>query len=499
MNRIAIVTGRKRWHITWSLFGCIVGAMILHTQGCSSPPLKPWHTERLTAEFTTKKLDEVQTFDDYRQLEDRLFAQLEEKVYARTGTGPEYELVRYSTGSAADPQHRKPNWNRSFELPADSPAGGVLLLHGMSDSPYSLRVLGEALNQRKYWVIGLRLPGHGTAPSGLKYIKWEDMAAAVRLSIDHLASKVGQKPVHIVGYSTGAPLALNFSLDALEGSASPVPASLVLISPAIGIHPAAGLAGLKDGLSRVPGLGGLAWLSIQPEFDPYKYNSFATNAGNQVHRVTRSVARRIAAWARSGPVERFPPTLVFKSTVDATVSPNAVVDSLLKHLGSHGHEFVLFDINRFAAKAKLLIADPAPLTDRLMADETLPFTLTLVTNENPESLQVIARRKAPLSSDASETEPLNLAWPTGVISLSHVALPFPPDDPLYGQRPPDNENVLFLGQMALQGERGLLKIPYDWLLRLRHNPFYDFLEKQTLVWIDNANKREADPAIGGGN
>lgn len=86
-----------------------------------------------------------------------------------------------------------------------------------------------------------------------------------------------------------------------------------------------------------------------------------------------------------------------------------------------------------------------------------------------------------------------------MISLSHVALTFPPDDPLYGQRPPDNENVLFLGQMALQGERGLLKIPYDWLLRLRHNPFYDFLEKQTLVWIDNANKREADPAIGGGN
>jgi hypothetical protein len=68
-----------------------------------------------------------------------------------------------------------------------------------------------------------------------------------------------------------------------------------------------------------------------------------------------------------------------------------------------------------------------------------------------------------------------------------VALPFPPDDPLYGQRPPDNEDVLFLGQMALQGERGLLKISYDWLVRLRHNPFYDFLERRTLVWIDNAN------------
>ncbi|MGB7918543.1 MAG: hypothetical protein WCF40_00655 [Desulfobacterales bacterium] len=108
---------------------------------------------------------------EHRQLEDRLFAQLEGKVYARTETGPEFELVRYSSGSAADPQHRKPNWNRTYELTADSPIGGVLLLHGMSDSPHSLRALGKTLNQHNYWVIGLRLPGHGTAPSGLKYIK----------------------------------------------------------------------------------------------------------------------------------------------------------------------------------------------------------------------------------------------------------------------------------------------------------------------------------------
>lgn len=489
MKHIAIVPGGKRWPLTGILFGCIVGAMALNILGCSNPSLKPWHTERLTAEFTTGKLDEVRTFDDYRQLEDRLFAQLEEKVYARTETGPEFELVRYSSGSAADPQHRKPNWNRTFELTADSPIGGVLLLHGMSDSPYSLRALGKTLNQHNYWVIGLRLPGHGTAPSGLKYIKWEDMAAVVRLSIAHLTSKVGQKPIHIVGYSTGAPLALNYSLDALEGIASPLPASLVLISPAIGVHPAAGLAGLKDGLSRVPGLGGLAWLSIQPEFDPYKYNSFATNAGAQVHRLTREVDRRISAQAQSGALKLFPPTLVFKSAVDATVLPNAVVDSLLKPLGPHGNELVLFDINRYAAKTNLLIDDPAPLTDRLMADRNLPFTLTLVTNENPESFQMVAHRKAPLSNDVSETEPLNLAWPTGVISLSHVALPFPPDDPLYGQRPPDNDKVLFLGQMAIQGERGLLKISYDWLVRLRHNPFYDYLEGRTLQWLDSVNQR----------
>ena len=46
----------------------------------------------------------------------------------------------------------------------------------MSDSPYSLRAIGQSLNQQHFWVVGLRLPGHGTAPSGLLSIHWEDMA-----------------------------------------------------------------------------------------------------------------------------------------------------------------------------------------------------------------------------------------------------------------------------------------------------------------------------------
>ncbi|MGA7875174.1 MAG: alpha/beta fold hydrolase [Desulfoferrobacter sp.] len=483
--------GRNRRYLIWGLFGCIGVAMILYFAGRGGPSLEPWHTEELTAEFTAKKVGAIRTFDDYRQLEDKLFAQLEEQVYARTGTGPAYALVRYSAGSAADPQRRSPKWNRSFELSTDSPVGGALLLHGMSDSPYSLRALGAALNQRNYWVLGLRLPGHGTAPSGLLNIKWEDMAAAVRLGMEHLASKVGQKPIHILGYSTGAPLALNFTLDALEGKVSPLPASLVLISPAIGLHPAAKLAGLMNWLSVVPGLGRLAWLSIEPEFDPFKYNSFATNAGTQVYRLTRDVARRIADRGRSGLIKRFPPTLVFKSTVDATVSTNALVDDFLKHLAPVGHELVLFDINRFAAKATLLIDDPGPLSDRLMTDETLPFAVTLVTNERPQSRQVLARRKTPFSKVAAEIKRLDLSWPTGVISLSHVALPFPPDDPLYGERPPEDDKVLFLGQMAIRGERGLLRISSDWLLRLRYNPFYDFLESRTLGWVDDAGGRQA--------
>jgi hypothetical protein len=68
-----------------------------------------------------------------------------------------------------------------------------------------------------------------------------------------------------------------------------------------------------------------------------------------------------------------------------------------------------------------------------------------------------------------------------------VALPFPPEDPLYGQGPPGKEDFIFLGQMAIQGERGLLKIPYNFLVRLRYNPFYAFLETRVLEWLDGAS------------
>ena len=469
--------------------GIILAMSITSFNGCSSsPPLEVWHTEKLNEEFTAELLNnEVTNFNKYKELEDKLFKQLDKKVYAETDTGPGQALNRYSAGSAVDPRDLQPNWNRSFELEGNG-IGGVLLLHGMSDSPYSLRALGEALNRQGYHVIGLRLPGHGTAPSGLKYVRWQDMAAAVGLAMEQLYSGLGSasSALHIIGYSTGASLALDFTLKALDGKHATVPDSLILISPAIRIHGAARLAGFKGGLSVLPGLENLAWLSVMDEFDPYKYNSFATNAGSQVHRVTVDVDRRIQALAsNSVAVEDFPPVLVLKSTVDATVTTDAVVDNLLKRLPAGRNELVLFDINRQAAiKSTLLVSDPGPLTNRLLAENDLPFAVTFVTNENPYSNAVQARYKPSHSAEPLTSYMLGFEWPRGVVSLSHVALPIPPDDPLYGQFAPDNQGHIFLGDLAVKGERGLLKIPETWLLRMRYNPFYGYLEERVLDWIE---------------
>ncbi len=80
-------------------------------------------------------------------------------------------------------------------------------------------------------------------------------------------------------------------------------------------------------------------------------------------------------------------------------------------------------------------------------------------------------------------EDLGLSWPEDVYSLSHVAIPFPPDDPLYGGRPAERSPGLRLGDLALRGERGVLQIPASDMLRLRWNPFYPYVEARTLAFL----------------
>jgi len=482
-----LFSGLKRF-LTWRWLTIPVVLAAFCFVACGGQPLEPWHTERLSAEFTAADADDIATFDDYLALEERLFEELYDEVYSEVPTGDKFALIRYSSGSLSDPRTRDPDYNRTFELVADEPLGGVLLLHGLTDSPYSLRKLGESLNEAGYWVVGLRLPGHGTAPSALKYAHWEDMAAATRLAMRYLAEVVGQKPIHIAGYSNGAALAIDHALESSHDPQVKRPASLILVSPSIGISAAAAMAGPIAAISKVPGFGRLAWTQTTPEFDPYKYNSFPINGGAIARKLTQSVASRVAELSQTELASSFPPILVFKSAVDATVSTDAVVDRLLGRLPDNGNELVLFDINRSAIASVLLVSDPGPFTARLMKDPSLPFAVTFIANDNPSSMSIVMRHKPAFAAEVTDVDDLDLEWPRGIISLSHVALPFPPDDPLYGAIRPANRGELYLGQIAIRGERGLMILSSDWLLRLRHNPFYQVLEDRVLDWVSTDNQ-----------
>src|SRR5688572_11671051 len=313
------------------------------------PDLKPWHLAPLHEEFTAADSIRVHDLAGYRALEDRLFAELQVEVYDQVAGPDRRQLHRFSSGSLADGNAFPAQGNRTYELPVAAPKCGALLLHGLTDSPYFLKGIAARLHDKGCLVVGLRLPGHGTAPVALTRVRWEDWAAAVRLAARDLRGRLGKEvPFYLVGFSTGAALSVEYALAEMEGADQPKPDAIVLLSPAIGVDPLAWLAPWQARLATLPGLGKLAWLGVAPEYDPYKYNSFPVNAGQQVYELTEEIDARLGRLEETGPVHGFPRTLVFQSVTDATVSPQAVITRFLARLAPEGHEAVAFDVNRLA-------------------------------------------------------------------------------------------------------------------------------------------------------
>ena len=449
------------------------------------PDLKIWHTARLDTEFHASDAGKVRTLADYRALEDRLFAELESEVYDRVDKEDQRRFNRYSTGSLSDPGKRKPDWNRTFELGAAQPRGAVLLLHGLTDSPYAMRPLAERLHAQGYLVVGLRLPGHGTAPAALLRTGWKDWAAAVRLAARDLARRAPGGKLYVVGYSTGAALAVEYALARLQGEDLPPVEKLVLLSPAIGVSPTAAFAVWQARLAGWLGIRKLAWVDVLPEYDPYKYSSFPVNAADQIYAGTRLIEKRITELGKTGAVAGMPRILAFQSVADDTVSTPAVINALFGRLAPGGHELVLFDINRGSEAAALYLPGAPEVMDHLLKGPALPFDLTILANTSSESLDIAAlRRKAGAAAEPGTAT--DLKWTPGTFSLSHVALPFPPDDPLYGAHAPTSrQSTIYLGKPDLRGERGMLAIAPADLMRLRHNPWFEYLWTRMQAFVSD--------------
>jgi alpha-beta hydrolase superfamily lysophospholipase len=444
----------------------------------SQPDLGPWHRLDLTAEVQAGDLGGDITWATYRRDEAALFAELQAKL-AQANTAGGY---RYERGSRLGVHGGDIDWNRSYEsVPTGPIRGGVLLLHGLSDSPYSLRHVAALYEKQGYVVVLPRLPGHGTVPAGLLDVQWQDWLAVVELAAREVRARTGPgKPFHVVGYSNGGALALKYAMDVASGddATTPRPDRLVLISPMIGLGRMAAVSRLLPAFGSLPYFEHSLWLDVQPEFNPYKYNSFPVNAAVQSYLLTTLVKAEVLELKARGRLSRLPPILGFQSVLDNTVSTADVVHSLYDQLPANGSELVLFDINRASVLAPMLTRSATGFADTLRSTDTRRYRLTLITNTRSDTLSASERSYAPGALIATE-RPIGLAFPQSVYSLSHVALPFPMDDALYGLEPQSTPDVgIHLGTIALHGERGALVIGADQLLRLNCNPFYPYLERR---------------------
>ncbi len=440
-------------------------------------PLEAWHT------FVPDELraDELDAADWPRYIaeEQAIFDSVQANVTQVLEPDARVPYNRYFEGSPVFPAKFSHDWNRSYVMePASAPRGAVVLLHGLTDSPYSLRHIARRYVEHGYLAIGLRLPGHGTVPAGLTDVRWEDWASATRLAVREARRRVpAPAPLHLVGFSNGGALAVKYSLDAIEDPQLPRADRLVLLTPMIGITRFARFAGLAGLPALLPPFARAAWLSNLPEFNPFKYNSFPVNGARQSFRLTDTLQAQIQRLARNGKLQALPPVLTFQSVIDFTVSTPAILSALYAYLPDNGSEIVLFDVNRTVKFGPLLRPSSYVALDRLTPTTPKAYRFTAVVNAGDDTDATLERRIEPGDTEAVE-RPLDLPYPAGIFSLSHLAIPIPPDDPLYGTQPDPARRTEFglnLGALDARGERGALLVDQDFLTRLPSNPFFPYL------------------------
>jgi len=443
----------------------------------SGPPLELWHT------FVPTELDagEIARTDwaGYLKAEQAAIDQVRSEVTLKLPASARLAANRYFESSPLYPGRFANDWNRSYMLePAGAPRGVVVLLHGLTDSPYSLRHVGRRYRDLGYLEIAIRLPGHGTVPSGLSNVQSRAWEEATRLAVREARRRVpSPAPLHIVGFSNGGALAMKYTFDALDDRSLPRADRVVLIAPMIGITNLARFAGVFGWPAVFPPFARAAWLGIVPEFNPFKYNSFPVNGARQSSLVARGVQDDIQRLKREGRLAQLPPILTFQSVVDFTVSTQAIITALYDHLPANGSELVLFDINRNATFGPLLRETAETKLDRILPPTPRTWRASIVTNASDQRLDMIERRTEAEARD-ERTRPLDLAYPKEVFSLSHIALPFPIDDSLYGMSPDPKGPDFYgahLGALALRGERNVLIVSIDSLVRMSSNPFFPYL------------------------
>ena len=438
-------------------------------------PLSLWHTY-IPQDIRAQAIARTD-WAGYLAFEQTLFDTVRREVTDRLPPEERTPANRYFAGSPIYPGNFRTDWNRSYTMePAGTPAGAVVLLHGLTDSPYSLRHLARRYAELGWRAVAIRLPGHGTVPSGLSRVAAADWEEATRLAVREARRGLApDAPLHVVGFSNGGALAMKYTLDAMADPTLPRPARVTLISPMIGVTSLARFAGIFGWPAIFPPFAKASWLGLVPEFNPFKYNSFPVNGARQSSLVARALQAQITRYAEAGKLAELPPILTFQSVVDFTVSTRAIVDALYLQLPSNGSELVLFDINRAAKLGPLLSPGAQTVLARIMPPAPRTFRTTVVTNAAAGDDRMVEIATEAGAAGERRT-PLAATYPGEVFSLSHLALPFPMTDALYGLTPDTSEDFgVNLGAIAARGERGALIVSIDSLVRTSSNPFFDYM------------------------
>lgn len=184
---------------------------------------------------------------------------------------------------------------------------GVLLSHGFTGSPASMRPWGESLASRGYAVEVPRLPGHGTSWRELNRTTWHDWYGEVSRVFDRLSAE--SDAVVVGGLSMGGALALRLAAD--RGGDV---AGVMLVNAAVTSTNRQLLAVpvLKHVISSMPGIGNDI---KKPGADEHGYDRTPLRALHTMVQAWRPLQSDLAKVTA--------PLLLFRSTEDHVVDPSS--------------------------------------------------------------------------------------------------------------------------------------------------------------------------------
>lgn len=256
---------------------------------------------------------------------------------------------------------------------------GVLLLHGLTDSPFLMRDLGDFFNRLPGCMLirSMLLPGHATTPGDLARVDYLHWVEAAQYGIDQFKGVATR--VHVVGFSTGGALAIYW---AYKQSALSVPlASLILMSPAI--QPTGIIARLNilpHVAAKFAKLTGLReWLDVFADQDYAKYESFHLNAGYQIYRLDKALKKYLGS-----PLSV--PMFIALSRDDATINSEDTIRFFLSTTNK-ANRMILVAPNKENELVKQALTDGRVtyITARVEGEKVIDFAHTsfVVKPENP--------------------------------------------------------------------------------------------------------------------